>query len=140
MTLTEDLSWHKHIKNTVTKGNRTVGFLRRNHRVCTPHVKASTYKILVRLILEYASPVWTLTNKPTPKPRAAPTTCGETFLQQLLKTNPRMRHKEARPRMGASRSKKKIQQAQHNLVNTPAAANIHLNPSDSRTRGTIKFY
>ena len=56
--LTEDLSWDKHIQNTVSKGNRSVGFLRRNLRDCTPPVKASTFKIMVRPILEYASPVW----------------------------------------------------------------------------------
>ena len=61
VTLTEDLSWDKHIQNIVSKGYRTVSFLRRNLRDCTPPVKASTYKIMVRpilCILEYASPVW----------------------------------------------------------------------------------
>ena len=52
-TTTEDLSWYKHIQNTVSKG-----FERRNLRDCTPPVKASTYKIIVCPILEYASPGW----------------------------------------------------------------------------------
>ena len=53
-----DLSWSDHIQNTATKGNKTLGFLRRNFRRCTPSVKATTYKTMVRPILEYASTVW----------------------------------------------------------------------------------
>ncbi len=58
VTINEDLSWSKHINQTVNKGNRTVGFLRRNLRECTTNVKAATYKTMVRPVLEYASTVW----------------------------------------------------------------------------------
>ena len=58
VTINENLSWKKHIDQTVNKGNRTVGFLRRNLRECTTDVKAATYKTMVRPVLEYASTVW----------------------------------------------------------------------------------
>ena len=58
VTFSNDLSWSEHINNTATKANKTLGFLRRNFRRCTPSVKATTYKTMVRPILEYASTVW----------------------------------------------------------------------------------
>ena len=42
----------------MARGNRTMGFLRRNFRECTPKVKTATYTTLVRPTLEYASAVW----------------------------------------------------------------------------------
>lgn len=58
VAITEDLSWKKHIESTINKGNRAVGFLRRNFRECTTDVKAATYKTMVRPVVEYASTVW----------------------------------------------------------------------------------
>ncbi|KAL8591597.1 hypothetical protein ACOMHN_030483 [Nucella lapillus] len=40
------------------KGNRTVGFLRRNLKDCTTEVRKATYTTMVRPTLEYASTVW----------------------------------------------------------------------------------
>ncbi len=54
----ENLSWSKHISYAAAKGNKTLGFLRRNFRDCTPKVKAATYTMMVRPTLEYASSVW----------------------------------------------------------------------------------
>ena len=48
----------KHIQNITNKGNRTLGFIRRNLRGCTAPVKAVTYTAMVRPSLEYASTVW----------------------------------------------------------------------------------
>ena len=56
--MTENLSWDTHIDATCTKAHRTLGFLRRNIRECTPEVKAGAYKAMVRPILDYASTVW----------------------------------------------------------------------------------
>lgn len=56
--ISDDLSWSSHVQATVNKGNRTVGFLRRNFRECTTTVRAATYKAMVRPVLDYASPVW----------------------------------------------------------------------------------
>ena len=64
VTLTEDLSWDKHIQNTRGKANRTVGSLHRNLRDCTSPVKNLTYKTMVRPILEYSSTIWDPSSKP----------------------------------------------------------------------------
>ena len=40
------------------KGNRTLGFLRRNLKQCTTPVKAATSTAIVRPAVEYASTVW----------------------------------------------------------------------------------
>jgi len=58
VTLQADLSWGKHIDNTYSKANRTLGFLRRNLRVCSSKTKELAYKALVRPVVEYASSVW----------------------------------------------------------------------------------
>ena len=58
VTITENLNWSSHIKNITAKGNRTVGFLRRNFKDCTTKVKSATYTAMVRPSLEYASTVW----------------------------------------------------------------------------------
>ena len=146
VTLTEDLSWDKHIQNTVSKGNRTVGFLRRNLRDCTPPVKASTFKIMVRPILEYASPVWDPHLQANIKAleqvqrRAARYVfndfstrtpgCVTKMLDDLEWEPLEVRRRHDRLSM--------LYRMQHNLVDIPA--NRYLSPSDSRTRGTIKFY
>ena len=58
VTFNEDLSWKYHVNQTVTKGSRSIGFLRRNLRGCTQQVKkAQAYTTLVRYVLEYASTV-----------------------------------------------------------------------------------
>lgn len=58
MTLTDNLSWNKHIFITIAKGNRSLGCLRRNFNDCTTQVKASIYTTIVRPAVEYASTVW----------------------------------------------------------------------------------
>ena len=52
------MTWSAHIRNTINKANRTLGFLRRNFWYCIAEVKVTTYNMLVRPILEYASEVW----------------------------------------------------------------------------------
>ena len=56
--ITDILTWDKHIKNITNKGNITLGFIRRNLRVCTVPVKVTTYTAMVPPSLEYASTVW----------------------------------------------------------------------------------
>ena len=58
VTITNNLTWTRHTENVIAKGNRTLGFLRRNFRDCTTPVKAATYTTMVRPTLEYASSVW----------------------------------------------------------------------------------
>ena len=58
VTITDNLTWDKHIQNITNKGNITLNFIRRNLRDCTVPVKAATYTDMVRPSLEYASTVW----------------------------------------------------------------------------------
>ena len=58
VTINEHRAWNEPIYSTAGKGNRTVGFLRRNFRNSTPKVKAVTYKTIVRSAVQYASTVW----------------------------------------------------------------------------------
>ena len=52
------LSWAEHISNTVSKANKVLGLLRRNLNSCSPFVKETAYKSLVRPRLEYCSSIW----------------------------------------------------------------------------------
>ena len=58
VTITLDLRWDQHISNVATKGNQTLGFLRRNLRINSPALKSIAYKSLVGPTVEYASTVW----------------------------------------------------------------------------------
>jgi hypothetical protein len=57
VTITNDLSWDRHIDNVAAKGNRTLGFIRRNLRECTKQVRETSYLTIVRPTLEYAAMV-----------------------------------------------------------------------------------
>ena len=58
MEIDSKMTWSAHIRNTINKANKALGFLRRNFWYCTTDVKVTTYNMLVRPILEYASVVW----------------------------------------------------------------------------------
>ena len=58
VTFSEDLTWKKHINNTVNKANKTLGFIRRNLCDYTASVKAAANSTVVRPVLEYSSTVW----------------------------------------------------------------------------------
>ena len=58
VTITSHLPWNQHISNIGSKGNQTLGFLRRNLRINSPDLKSIAYKGLVRPNVEDASTVW----------------------------------------------------------------------------------
>ncbi|XP_052818036.1 uncharacterized protein LOC128244061 [Mya arenaria] len=58
VTITESLTWENKIVNIPSKANRTLGFLRRNLRECTPPVKEASYMAMVRPSLENAATGW----------------------------------------------------------------------------------
>ena len=58
VTIQSNIGWEAHINNICAKGNRMLGFLRRNLKVASRHIKETAYKAIVRPILEYASGVW----------------------------------------------------------------------------------
>ena len=53
-----NMSWNKHMDQTVKKANSTLGFLRRNLRVSNEETKSAAYFSMVRPILEYSSTIW----------------------------------------------------------------------------------
>ena len=52
--LTNTMSWDKQVQKVVAKGNKTLGFIRRNVGSCPEHVKKQAYLALVRPHHEYA--------------------------------------------------------------------------------------
>ena len=58
MNLSADLTWTHHINSIVNRGNRKVGFVRRNIRTGSFKAKTTAYASLVRPHLEYCSSVW----------------------------------------------------------------------------------
>ena len=57
VTININLSWDRHIDNIVGKGNKTLGFIRRNLKDCTKPVKSAAYTAIVRPTVEYASTI-----------------------------------------------------------------------------------
>ena len=57
VTITNNLSWSKHIINVVNNANSVRGFLQRNLRQCSTSVKPKAYLAFVRPIVEYASAI-----------------------------------------------------------------------------------
>jgi hypothetical protein len=58
VTIANDLNWNRHIDQTAAKGNKRLGFVKRNLKVKNQDLKALAYKSLVRPTLEYSSTVW----------------------------------------------------------------------------------
>ena len=58
VTISNDLSWSRHVDDITAKANRTVGFLRRNLGSCPTNTKAAAYTAMARPILEYSSAAW----------------------------------------------------------------------------------
>ena len=58
VTLSGNLTWNNHINPIANKGNRTLGFVRRNIRTISLKAKSLAYTSLVRHQLVYCSTVW----------------------------------------------------------------------------------
>ena len=58
VTIQGDGRWNSHIEETVNKGNRTLGFVRRILRISSKTMKELAYKALVRPCLEYTAAIW----------------------------------------------------------------------------------
>ena len=58
VTISEDLTWRKHVEDTVNKANKTLGFVRRNLSKCKYRVKSVAYTTIVHPRLEYSCIVW----------------------------------------------------------------------------------
>ena len=58
IAISENLSWNEQITKATAKGNRALGFIKRNIKTSSKDTKSIAYKSLVRPTLEYASTVW----------------------------------------------------------------------------------
>ena len=58
LTISDGLSWHRHVDAVAAKTSRTLEFLQRNLGQCTTEVRSLAYTSLVRPVLEYSSPAW----------------------------------------------------------------------------------
>ena len=58
LTIQAGGQWNEHIENIAQKGNRLLGFLRRNLTIGSKTIKGQAYKMLLRPCLEYACTVW----------------------------------------------------------------------------------
>ena len=113
VTITDNLTWDKHIQKISNKGNRNLGFIRRNLRDCTVPVKAATYTAMVRPSLEYASTVWDTPNQAHIKQLESVQRIAARYVyndNHSRKT--RMRHQDGgKPQLGTAHSQKKDKQA-----------------------------
>ena len=55
VTISNNLTWDRHIDNTIGKGNKTLGFIRRSLKDCTKPVKSAAYTSMVRPTMEYGT-------------------------------------------------------------------------------------
>ena len=58
VTISNNLSWSKHVNNISKKANYIMAFFRRIFRPASQQAKSTAYKTFVRPTLEYASTVW----------------------------------------------------------------------------------
>ena len=58
VTISHNLTWSEHIKQTTNKANRTKRFLQRNLHNCPLEIKTNCYKVMVKPILDYAAIIW----------------------------------------------------------------------------------
>lgn len=56
--ITNDLSWKHHVEHIISKSNRTLGYIKRNHFLAPSSLKLLLYTTYIRPQLEYASSVW----------------------------------------------------------------------------------
>ena len=58
VTISEDMSWNRHINKTTAIANSKLGFLKRNIKVKDQAMKEKAYKAVVRPTAEYCATVW----------------------------------------------------------------------------------
>jgi hypothetical protein len=146
VTINNNLSCDRHIDNIVGKGNKTLGFIRRNLKDCTKPVKSAAYTAIVRHTVEYARMAWDPSNQKKIKSieqvqkRAAryvhnnytvrTPDCVTNMVIFLKWENLEDRRKSARLSM--------LFKIQHDLIDIDRQQ--YLTPNDNRTRGKNRFY
>ena len=56
--ITKDLKWKTHVNQISAKGNRALGFIKRNLSNCNEEIKLTAFNTLVRPTIGYCSAVW----------------------------------------------------------------------------------
>lgn len=56
--ISHNMRWNNHVNVIAAKGNRNLGFVKRNLKACTQDIKNLAYCTLVRPSLEYCGAVW----------------------------------------------------------------------------------
>jgi hypothetical protein len=146
VTITNDLSWDRHIDNVAAKGNRTLGFIRRNLRECIKQVRETSYLTIIRPTLEYAAMVWdpttqTLIQTLENVQRSAARFVINDYTNRTpgcvtsMLTSLEWQTLEQRRRISRLVMMYKIQ---HQLMDIDR--DLHLRPGDSRTRGQHRFF
>jgi hypothetical protein len=146
VTITNDLSWDRHIDNVAAKGNRTLGFIRRNLRECIKQVRETSYLTIIRPTLEYAAMVWdpttqTLIQTLENVQRSAARFVINDYTNRTpgcvtsMLTSLEWQTLEQRRRISRLFMMYKIQ---HQLVDIDR--DLYLRPGDSRTRGQHRFF
>ena len=144
VAIASNLSWSSHIARTAAKGNRALGFIRRNIRTSCIRAKEKAYKALVRPTLEYASTVWSPGQRTLSdtiervQRRAARYVCHKfqrtASVSAMLESLNWDKLEERRHRNRASMLFKIV----HSLVAVPKS---HLHPTSRETRGnSTKFH
>ena len=97
ITISDDMSWNKHIEKTASKANCKLGFLRRNVKTRDQWLKEKAYKTIVRPTLEYCSSVW------------------DPYYQQQYKTVEKVQRRAARWVTGRYHNKSSVSDMIHHL-------------------------
>ena len=58
ITVQSNLKWDKHINDITSKGNKALGFLKRNLKTSNQQIKTQAHQVLVRSKLEYSCSIW----------------------------------------------------------------------------------
>ena len=58
LNISDDLKWNFHINAMCKKASSTLGFIRRNLKMCPKETRLSAYVSLVRSTLEYGAVIW----------------------------------------------------------------------------------
>lgn len=138
LTLQSNLKWDKHIDDITSKGNKMLGFIKRNIKTPNQQIKSQAYRALVRPKLEYSCTVWdphtseSINKIEMVQRRAARYACND---YQTTSSVTNMLQSLNWPTLSQRRLKTRLimmYKITHHLVAIPAST--ILIPSDSRTR------
>ena len=78
--VSKELTWHKQVSKVAVKGNRVLGFVRRNITTTSQCITELAYKTLVRPVMEYSASVWSPHYKKLKRPIEMVQHCAARFV------------------------------------------------------------